>query len=158
MLNNFYKDLEDAKAAELFIRDELARRTNDYDFFAIGDIKEYRYKGDIKAVDKNGNEIFIEVKNDSRFADTWSILCEEECYLKEDDRFIKGNMYCDSDIYCVLSERERIIYVFDFKILKNIYKMGEYKIIQHSQQNTHCYLLELCRAKQFGALITKIKY
>lgn len=158
MLKDFFNDLENAKQAELLVRDTLAALTTDYTFFAVGDVKEYRYKGDIKAVDKAGNEIFIEVKDDSRIADTGNILCEEENYIKDGDYYIKGNMCCDSDIYCIVSQQERLIYVLDFKILKSIYKMGQYQIIHHSQQNTHCYLLELCRAKQYGALITKIKY
>jgi hypothetical protein len=103
MLKDFFSDMENAKQAELLVRDTLAALTKDYTFVAIGDVKEYRYKGDIKAIDAAGNELFIEVKDDSRIADTGNILCEEENYIKDGDYYIKGNMHCDSDIYCIVS-------------------------------------------------------
>ena len=103
MLKDFYADLEKAKPAEQLVRDTLAALTDEYTFFTVGDVKEYRYKGDIKAVDKAGKELFIEVKDDSRIADTGNILCEEENYIKEGDYFIDGAMRCDSDIYCVVA-------------------------------------------------------
>ena len=92
MLKEFYNDKEKAREAELLVRDILAALTTDYTFVAIGDVREYRYKGDIKAIDKNGKEIFLEVKDDSRIADTGNVLCEEENYIKESDYYIKGNM------------------------------------------------------------------
>ena len=59
----------------------------------------------------------IEVKNDSCIASSGNILCEEENYIKADNRMIKGNMYCDSDIFCIVSQQARKIYVLDFKRL-----------------------------------------
>jgi hypothetical protein len=103
MLKDFFGDMENAKQAELLVRDTLAALTKDYTFEAVGDVKEYRYKGDIKAIDAAGNELFIEVKDDSRIADTGNILCEEENYIKDNDYFIDGAMRCDSDIYCVVA-------------------------------------------------------
>ena len=44
-----------------------------------------------------------------------------------------GNMYCDSDIYAVVSEPERKIYVMDFKILKANYLKGKYRYIDWPQ-------------------------
>jgi hypothetical protein len=99
------------------------------------------------------------VKDDSRIADTQNILCEEEVYYKENGRFVKGNMYSDYDIYAVVSKKENTIYFFDFSKLKEIYKrFGTYKRINHPEQYSECYLLEMCRAKYFKALIAKIKY
>lgn len=71
---------------------------------------------------------------------------------------IKGNMYCDSDIFCVVSQQARKIYILDFKRLQEIYKKGEYRVIEHPEQTTYCYLLPIHRAKQWGALITTIGY
>jgi hypothetical protein len=106
----------------------------------------------------DGKEICIEVKDDSVIATSGRVLCEEEVYFKEQDYYQKGNMHCKTDIYCIVSKEENLIYVLDFKILKQIYKKGEYRIIHHSQQNTHCYLLDLHRVKQWGALIAKVNY
>lgn len=94
-----------------------------YSWEDVSDIREYRYRGDIRATDKEtGQQFYFEVKDDSRIAETANILCEEENYLKETDRYISGGMYADNDYYCVLSQKERKIYIFDFKILQQIYK------------------------------------
>jgi hypothetical protein len=134
MLSDFYKDLEAAQAAEHLVADTFSSLTSGYQFEWVGDRKEYRYRGDIKATAADGREIFIEVKDDSRIADTRNVLCEEENYIKDGDYFIKGNMKSNTDIYCVVSAAERKIYVMDFKILKSIYKrFGTYTIIRHAQ-------------------------
>lgn len=158
MTRDFNKWNEEAKVAELLTVDILSKLTDEYSFTWVGDVKEYRYKGDIIATAADGREIMIEVKNDSCIATTGNVLCEEEVYVKDSDRYNKGNMYCDSDIFAVVSQEERLIYFFDFKRLKEIYKKGYYKVIPHLEEITYCYLLELCRAKQWGAFITKIKY
>jgi hypothetical protein len=67
-------------------------------------------------------------------------------------------MSCKGDIYCIVSQPERKLYILDYKRLREIYKKGEFKVIPHTQQTTYCYLLELCRAKQWGALINTINY
>lgn len=46
---------------------------------------------------------FIEVKDDSRIADTGRVLCEERVCYKDGDYFQKGFMYSDYDIFCVVS-------------------------------------------------------
>lgn len=159
MLLDFKKDLEAAKPAEKLVLDTFASLATGYSFTDVSEDREYYYKGDIKAIAPDGKEIYIEVKNDSRIADTGRILCEEENYIKECDYYINGNMRGSCDYYCIVSEKERLIYVLDFKILKSIYKRyGEFKIIYHSQQDTHCYLLDLCWAVSKGALIHKLKY
>lgn len=134
MLSEFYKDLEAAAWAEHLVADTFSSLTTGYTFEWVGDQKEYRYRGDIKATAADGREIFIEVKDDSRIADTRNVLCEEENYIKDGDYFIKGNMKSDTDIYCVVSAAERKIYVLDFKVLKKIYKsLGTFNIIRHAQ-------------------------
>ena len=160
MLNNFNKDLANAKEAEEIVLKTFSANTTKYNFFDVSTDRDYFYKGDIKAVEKEtGREIYIEVKDDSRIAETGKVLCEEEVFYKDACYCGKGNMKSNYDIYCVVSKQDRKIYVIDFDGLKRIYrKFGEYKEINHSQQITYCYLLELCRVKQFGALITTVKY
>lgn len=104
MLRDFYTDLNNAKGAEQLVLDTFTKLATGYTFENVSDIREYRYKGDIKAVAADGREIFIEVKDDSRIADTGNVLCEYENFLKEDGRFIKGNMYSNYDIYVVVSQ------------------------------------------------------
>lgn len=159
MLENFATDLEKGKRAEVLVADTFKKLTNDYTFVNVGDVQKFYYKGDIKAIDKDGNEIFIEVKNDSRIAETGRVLCEEEVYYKNVDYYGKGNMEkSDSDIYIVVSEQARKMYIFDFKILQKIYTKGEYREINHPAQTTYCYLLDICDAKRYGALIKILKY
>lgn len=159
MLKDFKRDFEVGKAAERIVLDTFASLTTDYTFVDVSNDSSCYYKGDIKAVAADGTELYIEVKNDSRIADTGRVLCEEEVYMKNSDYFSKGNMSCNCDYYCIVSESEKRIYVLDFKVLKSIYKKyGEFKVIHHPQQDTYAYLLDLCWAKSKGALIHKINY
>ena len=158
MLRQFREDLANAKHAEELVREVFTSLTNKYSFLDVSEDKQYYYKGDIKAVSvsNNNDEVFIEVKCDSRIGETGNILCEEEVYYKDNDYYGKGNMKADYDVYCVVSESERKIYVLDFKKLKEIYKMGEYRSIEHPAQITYCYLLPLGLAKK--AMIEVIDY
>ena len=156
MLSNFSADLAAAKEAEQIVKEAIAAAG--YQVLDVSDDPQYYHSGDLKILLPSG-ERFVEVKDDSRIADTRNILCEEEVYYKESGRLVPGNMHSNYDIYAVVSKKENLIYFFDFSKLKEIYKrFGTYKTIQHPEQYSNCYLLELCRAKQFGALIAKINY
>lgn len=157
MIKQFYTDLENAKAAEKLVRDTLASLAPGMKFKWVGDQPEYFYKGDIIAYGED-KMYFIEVKDDSRIADTGNVLCEERVFFREGNYYQKGFMYNDYEIFCVVSQPERKMYFIDFKVLQQIYKKGEYKEIHHPQQYSECYLLELCRIKQFGGLIKVLSY
>ena len=158
MLDNFPSDLEKGKTAEAIVLNTFSMLTSDYKFVDVSNDVEYYYKGDIKAIAPSGKELYIEVKNDSRIGDTKNILCEDEVYYKESDYYAKGNMHNESDYYCIVSEPERKIYVLDFKKLQSIYRKGQYKEFNHPQQKTYGFLLELCRAIQWKALLYRITY
>lgn len=158
MVSGFYNDLEKARKTEYFVYKLFKRLSKDYKFECVGDNREYFHKGDIKATAADGREIFIEVKDDSVIHRTHNILCEEEVYFKDTNYLAPGNMHSDYEIYTIVSNEERKIYILDFKKLQSIYRKGEYKEINHPGQITYCYLLDLCRAKQFGALITVLDY
>lgn len=158
MVDTFYRDLEIGKAAEDIVLNVFSALDDKHSFVPIGDNPMYYYKGDILALDSEGKEIYIEVKNDSRIADTKNVLCEEEVYYKRHDYYGRGNMDSDCDIYAVVSEEQRKIYVIDFKVLKSNYRKGEYKEIQHPQQTTYCYLLNINMIKKFGGLIDVVNY
>lgn len=156
MLSRFSADLAAAKEAEQLVKEAIAAAG--YQVLDVSEDPQYYHTGDLKIILPSG-ERFVEVKDDSRISDTKNILLEEEVYYKESGRLVQGNMYSNYDIYAVVSKKERLIYFFDFSMLKQIYKrFGTYKTIQHPEQYSNCYLLELCRAKQFGALIAKINY
>lgn len=158
MLKEFYIDLERAHKAEDIVREVLASRAPTYQFIDVADDREYYHKGDIKAIDDFGNEVMIEVKDDSRIGDTGNILCEESVYYYESNYEQRGNFYSDYEIYCVISQPTRTIYFFDFSILKQIYKKGNYTILRHYSQESEVYLLPLGYAKKNGALIKEINY
>lgn len=158
MVQGFYEGLAQAREAELLVAEVFSSLTKDYKFENVGDVREYFYKGDIKATAADGREIFIEVKDDSVIHKTHNVLCEEEVYYKDTDYYGKGNMFSEYNIYTVVSKAERKIYVIDFEVLKSIYHKGEYKIIEHPAQITYCYLLDLCKVKQFGGLIAMLDY
>lgn len=158
MVKGFYEDLAQAREAEQLVLDVFSNLSKDYKFENVGAERKYFYKGDIKATAADGREIFIEVKDDSVIHRTKNILCEEEVYYKYNGVFDKGNMQSDYDIYVVVSKQERMMYVIDFEILKKIYEMGEYKVIEHPNSTTYCYLLPVYVAKRQGAVIKTINY
>lgn len=157
MVSNFQADLAAGKEAEVIVAQWLADAG--YQVEDVSNIPEFYYRGDLLITLPTGEKRFIEVKNDTVISTTGNILCEEEQYFKEGGYFKKGFMYNDYDIYAVVSQSENKIYFFDFCKMKEIYKKyGTYKHIDHPQQYSDCYLLEICRAKQFGALITTVNY
>ena len=156
MVSNFKADLTAAKEAEQIVKRAIAAAS--YEVSDVSDDPKYYHTGDLMITFPSG-ERYVEVKDDSRIADTQNILCEEEVYYKESGTLVPGNMYSNYDIYAVVSKKENLIYFFDFKKLKEIYKrLGTYKRINHPEQYSDCYLLEMCRAKQFGALLAKVNY
>lgn len=158
MLRDFYKDLALAKPAEQLVLNTLSSLAPGYIFDNVSEVKEYRYKGDIKVTTPEGREIFLEVKDDSRIADTGNVLCEYRNYIKDGDYFIKGNMCSDYDFYCIVSQQQRKIYIIDFSILKANYTKGYHKVIYHYDQDTWCYLLRLDIIKKLGGLVAVIDY
>ena len=157
-INGFFKDLKEAQKAEELVLEVFSNLSTDYKFEHVGADRSCFYKGDIKATAADGREIFIEVKDDSVIHKSGNILCEEEVYYKETDYFGKGNMQADYDIYVVVSQAERKIYVIDFEILRDNYQRGEYKEIDHPAQITYCYLLPLGVAKRLNAVINVVNY
>ena len=158
MVKDFYKDLRQTHKAEQLVRDVLAANNLFCCFTVVADEPQYYHIGDIKAFDISGSTRFIEVKQDSRIAQTGNVLCEEQVYYDETGRTEKGNMYYDYDIYSIVSEQERKIYFIDFSWLKRNYKRGKYKVIPHSDQTTYCYLLPLTTVKANGALMGVLEY
>lgn len=159
MAIEFYKDLCAAKGAEKLVRECLEQLTNNYIFEDVSNNPEDYYKGDILAIERaSGRRIYIEVKDDKRIADTRNILCEDFVRYEFTNTVAAGNMHCDTNIYCVVSQQERKIYVLDFKLLQSNYKKGIYKEIPHSDQTTLCYLCSLAQVASWGAGIAVINY
>lgn len=156
--DEFNADLERGKSAEKIVLDYLAANVDGFTFTDVSNISECRYKGDILAIGENGEEIYIEVKNDSRIADTGNILCEEEVEYKTSGYIGKGNMDCNSDVYAIVSQSERKIYFLNFEKLKKLAKYAPYKEIHHFYQTTYARLVDLYTAKRSGALIGAITY
>lgn len=156
MLENFEKDLSLGKEAEQIIYD-LAIAAG-YKVEDVSNIPECRYKGDLLITLPSGQELYIEVKNDNRIADTQNILCEEEVYYKDADYYGAGNMQCNSDYFVIVSKQDRKIYILDFPQLQKVYQNGEFRILEHKDQESYCYLLEVWKAKKLGALIDIINY
>ena len=102
MLKQFKEDLAAAKEAEQIVKTAIA--TAGYQVVDVADDPQYYHKGDLQIILPTGELRYVEVKDDSRIGDTRNILCEEEVYYKETDRFVKGNMYSDYDIYAVVSK------------------------------------------------------
>ena len=160
MVKNFEKDLAAAKEAEYLVEKYFRLLGSDtYEFRNVSEDLDYYYIGDLLAFDADGRRLGIEVKDDSRIAETGNVLCEERVYYIHGDYEGKGNMQSNYDIYCIVSKSEKKIYIIDFKKLKKIYRtFGMLKEIPHPDQITYCYLLPLWVVKQQGAFIAEIDY
>lgn len=158
MVKDFYKDLEKAHTAENIVLEVFSSLSSEYNFENVSNDRNYFYKGDILATSEAGRKIGIEVKDDSRIADTRNILCEEKVWYVEGGYYGKGNMQSEYDIYCVVSQAENKIYVIDFKRLQKYYKYGTYKEIPHADQTTCCYLCSLEEVKKWRALLAVVDY
>lgn len=71
------------------------------------------------------------------------MLCEHEVYYKEGAYYGRGNMSCDSDVLAIVSYQGQCVYFIDFRVLKEKYKRGSFKLIDHPTQTTYCYLVPL---------------
>lgn len=158
MLDNFYRDLAFGKRAEAIVLNTFRSLTDAYTFEDVSNMQGFFYCGDIKVTDKDGNVKYIEVKNDSRIADTGNVVCEEEVWYKRYDYYGRGNMDGNCDVFCVVSEEAKKIYVIDFKVLKANYRKGIFKEMVHPQQTSYCYLCEIAKIKKWGGLIAVIDY
>ena len=158
MVSNFWDDLSLGRRAEQLVLDKFSELTQDYTFSNVGAQREYFNKGDILATAADGKQVFIEVKDDSRIAETHNLLCEEANYYYATGNTAKGNFYSDYQIYCVVSRAESKIYVMDFSILKEHYKSGKYKEIKHWEQITYCYLCSLDSVRSWGAMIAEVEF
>lgn len=158
MVSTFYDDLNKARGAEHLVCQVLENLTEDYTFTEVGDVSEYFHKGDIMAVDDWGDELFVEVKDDGCISYTGNVLCEDKVFYRWSGTFGSGNMKGDSDYYAVVSQSEKLIYVLDFSVMKQVYKMGRYKVIPHPEQITYCYLCSLNSLREQGALLYIIEY
>jgi hypothetical protein len=80
-MTQFRKDLEAARASELLVYNYLLSLGLDgVSFELVNDNPAYYHKGDIIARAAN-KEIGIDVKCDSRIAETSNVLCEEENFF-----------------------------------------------------------------------------
>ena len=152
-MSQFEVDKEKARKGEELVLEVLKRQFPTHSFTLVSTNPCYYDKGDILA-----DGCFIEVKTDSRFAQTRNILCEDEVYDKRSGILYKGNMHSQYEYYAILSEKENAIYFFDFSALKRIYKQGEFKRIEHPTQYTDAFLVPLWMAKREGALLARLEY
>lgn len=158
MLMNFEKDLAKGKKGEAIVKTVLSSIDKNHQYIDVSNDPKYYHKGDLMAVAADGTKIMIEVKNDGVIHKTHNILCEEDVYINQNRKFNKGFMYSDYEIFCILSELERKIYIIDFQILKQIYKQGWYKRFYYKDQYSDCYLLPIGLLQSKGGLIKIIDY
>lgn len=158
MIDNFFTDLKKGHRAEQIVREVFSSLTDKYTFTDVSNQPRYYHSGDIIATAADGRQIMIEVKNDGVIHSTGNVLCEEEVFYKFEGETRQGFMYSDYEIYCVVSEPARKIYVIDFSVLKAHYKEGRYKFFDYPQQCSDTYLLSLGVIEKYNGLIDVIEY
>lgn len=158
MLKDFKADLQKGKRAEKIVINQLTSLLEGYIIEDVSEVPECYYLGDIRLTDRVGRVIYVEVKNDTRIAETGNVLCEEEVFYKESGELRPGNMFNSTDVYAVVSQQDRCIYFFDFYVLLANYKKGEFRQIEHYDQTTYCYLVNRWDIERWGGLIGIIYY
>lgn len=153
-VKNFLADLEIGQKGEALVKQVLENLTDNFTFAASDD----QHKGDILATDASGNRYYLEVKTDSRIADTHNILCEEEVFYYGNGQRKQGFMYSNYEYFCILSRSERKIYIIDFKVLKENYKSGWGKYLYYDDQDSYCYFIKLEKIADLGGLLYTINY
>ena len=159
MVSNFYSDLKQAKVGEGIVLDVLQNCCGRYEFTDVSDDRRYFYKGDIDAYDaRNDKHYFLDVKMDSRIAETGNILCEEEVYFENTGEYTPGNMSSDYDYLAIISTKARKIYIIDFELLKEHYREGRNYVKNHGEQTTYGTLFPLKKAQHYGMIEAVIDY
>ena len=164
MASNFKRDLAKARKAEHIVCEVLNSATIDYSFEEVGDQEAYFYKGDIMATDFYNNVCFIDVKSDSRIAETGNVLCEYKVYSYNQDKWLKGDMQKDYDYLAVVAQQTHTIYVIDFDVLKKNYKQGKHYAKDHYDdwgnlaQKTVGTLCSLKQIERWGGLLYTLEY
>ena len=158
MVTNFYKDLKKAKVGEAITLDVLRNSTLDYDFNDVSEEEEYRYLGDIEAVNDWNERKYLDVKMDSRIAETGNILCEYKVYFKDTGTYAKGNMQSNYDYLAIISVEAKKIWIIDFPLLKKHYKEGKPYTKDHGEQITYGTLFSLNKARKYNMVVAEITY
>lgn len=158
--SNFKVDLKNSKEAEKIVLQILAKcALFEYKFEDVADIPEFWHYGDIVAYDRDGMfDCFIDVKDDSRIADTHNILCEESVYYTNSNQFKEGFMYSEYDYIAIVSKKEKKIYIIDFKELQKHYKEGRSMRLSYSWQYSDVFLYPLTKAYKFNIVVAEIEY
>jgi hypothetical protein len=164
MASNFKKDLAKAKIGERTVLEVLRNTTDEWYFSDVSDDASCYYKGDIEAWDIIQGSFFIDVKMDSRIADTGNVLCEHKVYSYNKNEYLKGNMQSDYDALAVISVTAQKIWIIDFDVLKKHYKEGKHYVKDHYDdygnlaQKTIGTLCSLEKIKKWGGLLCSIEY
>lgn len=159
MVSNFYSDMAKAKKGEQIVLNVLQHTTDEYVFDDVSNLVDYRYRGDIRALDEcwGLDEYCLDVKMDSCIGRTGNILCEEKVYFY-DAGWAKGNMQSDYDALAIISVDTQKIYIIDFPKLKKHYKEGYTYYKDHGEQITYGYLFPLSKAWKYDMVKAIITY
>jgi hypothetical protein len=158
--SNFKVDLQNSKEAEKIVLSVLAKCAFEDKYFEdVSDIPDFWHYGDIVVRDRDGMfDCFIDVKDDSRIADTRNILCEERVYYTNNNQFKEGFMYSGYDYIAIVSKKEKKIYIIDFKKLQKHYKEGRSMCLSYGWQYSDIFLYPLDKAYKYNMVVAEIEY
>ena len=159
MRNDFKKELEKNRIAEVILLQVLSSIAENMVFEDVTNNPELFHYGDIKSTDKDGNVYYWDCKNDGVIHKTGRVFCETHKYffrdMKRSAGFMENGKY---DYLCVVDRVDGRIYILDFSVLLRIHK--NYKEVKSIQSDAYCYgtviPLNECRKQQ--ALLYTIKY
>lgn len=160
--SQFEKDLTHGAKAEKIVLDFIREKTITYPFVrkveSVANDPDCYYKGDIRITLDDGEEIYVEVKNDRVIGTSHRMLCEEKVVRKQGGRTLRGDMHKDHNIMAITSMDTKTIYFVDSEVIKSIYKQGEYACLEYPDSCSVVYFVELAQIAAAGGLIEKADY
>lgn len=155
-MSDFNKDLARGKTAEELVYNLLSSFGLEVE--NVSDVQRYFYDGDLK-IKLDDKEVFLDVKLDTRIAETGNFFIEDTCYNFRKGYEWNGDIYKNYDYVAVVSPQDRMIYFLDWKVVKKNYYKGDYKEIRHDWEMSIGYLVDTyTMSKSWKGLIKKIKY
>jgi hypothetical protein len=153
---------EKNRIAEIILLKVLETVFDDiYGVYDVADNPEHYHDGDVRLVSKDGNEYFLDAKNDGCIHKTNNVFLEtHKRFFSKLSEVREGFIHSNYDYLAVVDRESKCIYILDFKKLKKLHEENYYRRINTTLSDCYAYgvVVPLHECRDKGALICKIDY
>lgn len=153
-MSKFQDDLQTGRKGEQTVFNTLTALG--LDIQDVANDPEYYYKGDF-IINTPLGAVYLDAKVDNVMCKTKNIFCEEEVYFTNNGETRIGDMKKEYDYMAFVSYQENLIYFYDARILRQIYKKGMSKEFHYPESISYGRLLNMSVARKYGALMGKVE-